>query len=346
MQQRILRDIAEKWHGELRTDPISAFMGRRLTVHPQGGCAMGRVTGIDGQVINCPGLYVMDAASFPKSVGVNPSATILAVAEYKVEQFIRKGKKEDAEWRARHFECAQSWMDCPEHQRRKDLDPLAQISSPSRARNAEPIGIRFHEMMQGSCRTVAGSQRYAVEVELDAEIQDLSWFLGRYEKGRPPKIAVTRGTLKLDQVEHTVGGGSSIRLFRKPVSRAGGDTRLIEYELALKSNGGPSYLIRGRKTLYDTVGEFDLWDKVSLMQFTMDRNGQPFAEGELKVPPDKFFAEQLASFEATNTEDPVRQLWALAAFGKLFFGHLLDLYLPEVKTLRQAAKRIAERAHV
>ena len=35
----------------------------------------------------------MDAAAFPTSVGVNPSATIAAVAEYKIEQFIRGERK-------------------------------------------------------------------------------------------------------------------------------------------------------------------------------------------------------------------------------------------------------------
>jgi hypothetical protein len=49
---------------------------------------MPAVTRPDGEVIGCPGLYVMDAAAFPRSVGVNPSAAILAIAEYKVEKFI------------------------------------------------------------------------------------------------------------------------------------------------------------------------------------------------------------------------------------------------------------------
>ena len=57
------------------------------------------MTNADGEVHGCEGLYVMDAAAFPTSVGVNPSATIAAIAEYKIERFIRK--------------TAQSRLECP-----------------------------------------------------------------------------------------------------------------------------------------------------------------------------------------------------------------------------------------
>ena len=94
-QEGLLRDIAKVWHGELRTNPAWTFLKRRITVHSQGGCPMSsnksaRVTKYTGEVVGCPGLYVMDAAAFPTAVGVNPSATIVAVAEYKIERFIKK----------------------------------------------------------------------------------------------------------------------------------------------------------------------------------------------------------------------------------------------------------------
>ena len=93
--ERVLREIASNaWHGELRTNPGWTTLSKRVTVHSQGGCPMGErgrsVTDAKGEVYGCEGLYVMDAAAFPTSVGVNPSATIAAIAEYKVEQFIRK----------------------------------------------------------------------------------------------------------------------------------------------------------------------------------------------------------------------------------------------------------------
>jgi cholesterol oxidase len=61
-------------------------LARLVSVHPLGGCAMGRsadegvVDGL-GRVFGCDGLYVADGSILPGPVGVNPSMTIAALAE-------------------------------------------------------------------------------------------------------------------------------------------------------------------------------------------------------------------------------------------------------------------------
>jgi cholesterol oxidase len=58
-----------------------------ITVHPLGGCPMGRTAadGVvdpdNGQVHNYPGLHVADGSVMPGAVGPNPSLTIAAVAD-------------------------------------------------------------------------------------------------------------------------------------------------------------------------------------------------------------------------------------------------------------------------
>lgn len=57
-----------------------------FTVHPLGGCAMGRdpeagVTDHLGQVFGHPGLYVADGSLYPAAPGIAPSLTIAALAE-------------------------------------------------------------------------------------------------------------------------------------------------------------------------------------------------------------------------------------------------------------------------
>ncbi len=64
------------------------------------------------------------------------------------------------------------------------------------------------------------------------------------------------------------------------------------------------------------------------------------------MPASAFFGRQIPSFKATNTEDPLRRSWALAAFAKVFFGHLAGVYVPELDRVVDVAKSIMERTHV
>jgi cholesterol oxidase len=61
-------------------------LARLVSVHPLGGCAMGRssedsVVDSRGRVFGSDGLYVADGSILPGPVGVNPSMTIAALAE-------------------------------------------------------------------------------------------------------------------------------------------------------------------------------------------------------------------------------------------------------------------------
>ncbi|KAG0330248.1 hypothetical protein BGZ99_007110 [Dissophora globulifera] len=90
---KLLEPLAEAVRGTYVRDPLTAATDEAVvTVHPIGGCSFGR-TGADG-VINhkgqvftgqgtevYEGLYVMDGAVMPMSLGVNPFLTISALAE-------------------------------------------------------------------------------------------------------------------------------------------------------------------------------------------------------------------------------------------------------------------------
>ena len=152
-QERVLREIAcNAWRGELRSNPGWTTLAKRVTVHSQGGCPMSEdgngVTDADGQVNGCAGLYVMDAAAFPTSVGVNPSATIAAIAEYKIEKFIH-GPGKAPQWRADDHENARQWM--AQHGRAA-LDPLNHggvQTRPPPAEDIDVLGLCFREEMHG-----------------------------------------------------------------------------------------------------------------------------------------------------------------------------------------------------
>jgi len=70
-------------------------IGRTITVHPLGGCPMGRgaaegVVDPFGEVFGYPGLYVADGSVMPGPVGANPSLTIAALADRFADKMIEK----------------------------------------------------------------------------------------------------------------------------------------------------------------------------------------------------------------------------------------------------------------
>jgi cholesterol oxidase len=79
------REVAHSLGGKFADNPIW-FLRRVITVHPLGGCPMGRfpsegVVDSYGNVFGYPGLYVADGSVMPGPVGPNPSLTIAALAD-------------------------------------------------------------------------------------------------------------------------------------------------------------------------------------------------------------------------------------------------------------------------
>jgi choline dehydrogenase-like flavoprotein len=403
VQERALRDIASAWGGELRTDPQWTFLHRRLTVHAQGGCPMGRsdpkdnikakgegVTNEAGELRECPGLYVMDAAAFPGPVGANPSATIAAVAEYKVEKFLKENwlptltghkdkkrvdkLKEDIAKLVEEREKAKTWVT---DQGRKELDPLGPgEDAKPRLQSVEPahrpVGIEFTEKMEG---TVAMNALYAIESELKVKIDDLSGFLARHSRDAEVRVPIIDGTIKLteqstDRTGHSgkqssgdskndtgSKGGAEVEaqvdrdesymlIMSRNFTESGREARRIHYHI-VASDGGTKYVLDGHKNLEDDPG-FDAWEDTTTLNFALEKlegSGTPVTgEGKLRLPASEFFGNQLRSFRA-DTDDPARQAWALASFGRFFFGNLVDVYFPGLDKLGDLGVSTMRRGH-
>ncbi len=84
-------EVARRFARHSGGQPAGAVAGSLLnvpiTAHILGGCPIGPdaeqgVVGPDGQVHGYPGLYVVDGSVVPANLGVNPSLTITALAEY------------------------------------------------------------------------------------------------------------------------------------------------------------------------------------------------------------------------------------------------------------------------
>jgi cholesterol oxidase len=82
----VVESFAQKINGVPQATIHEVLLDKPSTAHILGGCGMGAaedtgVVGVDHQVFNYPGLYVVDGSVMPGNLGVNPSLTITAMAE-------------------------------------------------------------------------------------------------------------------------------------------------------------------------------------------------------------------------------------------------------------------------
>jgi cholesterol oxidase len=92
-----MRDIARALQATFVVNPTFYF-NRVVTVHPLGGCPMGRderegVVDSYGEVFNYPGLYIVDGSMMPGPVGPNPSLTIAALADRFADRIIDQRRR-------------------------------------------------------------------------------------------------------------------------------------------------------------------------------------------------------------------------------------------------------------
>ena len=95
LASRVTRLFGEKTNGITATSFTDSLFNFPTTAHFMGGVPFGRddaegVIGLDFQVHNYPGLYVVDGSVMPANPGVNPSLTITALAEYAMSKIQEK----------------------------------------------------------------------------------------------------------------------------------------------------------------------------------------------------------------------------------------------------------------
>ncbi len=320
VQERVLREIAGAgWNGELRTNPASAALGRRLTVHSQGGCPMGAdssnsVTDSTGKVHGSEGLYVMDAAAFPASVGVNPSATILAVAESKIERFIHQYKPRIPGWQpAKDKPEVAQWAST----RQSMLDPLngGKVTPADKTFDDKILGLSFNEHMSGLFKAVqdpglvdgleqetdpekfgevlkafrvAEDRGTLIRVELNARIRDLARLVSADETVTLTRIPVS-GTVeigpagasskgKLRDPQGNNNDSSFLQMFVRPQNTDGPLRRFFIYRLVWDETDAHGmerrWQLDGRKVLRDDLGQ-DLWQDTATLYFEASTDDGP-----------------------------------------------------------------------
>jgi cholesterol oxidase len=97
----VARRMAKKLDGIPQSSNAEILLNVPMTAHILGGCPMGK-SGADGvidehcRVFGYDGLYVVDGSAIPSNLGVNPSLTITALAEYAISQIPEKPARASA----------------------------------------------------------------------------------------------------------------------------------------------------------------------------------------------------------------------------------------------------------
>jgi len=96
LANQVAREVASELGGIPSSSLNEVILDTSTTAHILGGCAMAQgpdrgVVDAAGRVFGYDGLYVMDASIIGANLGVNPSLTITALAEYLCSQMPAKG---------------------------------------------------------------------------------------------------------------------------------------------------------------------------------------------------------------------------------------------------------------
>ncbi|HEY3473630.1 MAG TPA: GMC family oxidoreductase, partial [Anaerolineales bacterium] len=94
----LTRDFAKRTNGIVLGSLGENLLGLPTTAHILGGAPVGRnadegVVNENFEVHNYPGMYIIDGSIVPANPGVNPSLTIVALAEYAMSKVRSKSKE-------------------------------------------------------------------------------------------------------------------------------------------------------------------------------------------------------------------------------------------------------------
>jgi cholesterol oxidase len=307
-----------------------------ITVHPLGGCPMAR-TAADGVVnhkgqvyaegsgtVVHDGLYVMDGAVIPRSLGVNPLLTITALAERNCALLAR-----DRGW---HID-------------------YALPSSRTTRHNTSRPGLEFTERMSGHFSTAVFDdyEQAAQQGKRDGSTcdcvltiaaSDLEVMLADPEHGATLFGTVHAPALSLGPLFVQNG---KFNLFVEDTTDV--HAHRMRYRMQLHATDGRTFYFDAMKLIRD--GRLhDIWPSTTTLFVAVHAGGDDTApvigRGILRIKPVDF-ARQLTTVNVRNAPDIVTRARLLGEFGRLFAGRVWEHFGGALSTNPTPGDRVVVR---
>jgi len=328
---RALHRATQATGGNYTRNPLTDTMfGHNLiTVHPLGGCVMGRDR--DSGVVNhkcqvfdgrpdapadavLPGLYVCDGSIIPRPLGVNPLLTITALAERAMI----------------HLAADRGWQ-FSETQR---FDAPLLIAAPEGRDTVRPAGVEFTERMAGyissgvtlpheTAARRGKEEGHACSFTLAVMVDDVDRFLSTPHHGGRIVGTVDCASLSPEPLEVFDGEFNMMRVDEHAV-----ETKRFEYKFSLAARDGAEYQFSGYKVVRSDA-TLDLWRDTTRLNVDIARGAQgqlgPIARGMLEIAPSDFYV-QMQTLRGTGGRDPADRMRAVGRFGTFFSRELFDTY--------------------
>jgi len=323
---------ATKVHGGNHIkNPMSrtVFGKNMITVHPLGGCGMGRDrnSGVvnhkcqvfdgaaDGPTAGVhEGLYVCDGSVMPRSLGVNPLLTITAVAERAMI----------------HLAKDRGWV--------FDDGPLMNapriIAGAGEVEDARPAGIRFTERMAGfiSSRVLDNYEAAAAAGKSDQDalsftgtiiVEDIDRFVR--DASHAGRIVGTVACQSLSTEPLLISNGTFNLMHRDDEAV---ETRRFDYTMTLTDRDEKNYHLSGHKVVRQDQG-LDIWSDTTRLFVTLRQgahgDGPVLAKGMLTIAVADFLT-QLRTVKGIDGKNALSRMHAVSKFTGLFADSLFDVY--------------------
>ena len=341
----LLAHITNAIGGVFVGSPFFASLGKQqITVHAIGGASMARdgtgdtgATDSYGRVLKgdddkaYDGLVVVDGAAIPTALGVNPFATITALAERSVEAAAHSaGIKINYEERNGLLDL----FEVPKYSREMDSDLKRAYDTIRAAIGTADDGIQFTEVMTGYLDFENLIEDYDIAYESGASAQSSAHFflsvhawstdaLVGHEK-HPGMITGTFTCPALGGSPFMVLRGD-FGLFTKDVRMP--DTTNLKYEFDMMSTKGEVLHFSGYKVVDPsiTLSALSTWSATSTLHVSITRADQLVGRGKLHIRP-LDFASELKTF-APNGGSKLAKILSAGKFLSFFTGQVASKFL-------------------